>query len=239
MTELRFNGYSADALLDRCVPRDDSGYGAAYAPWLVVDNPSSTSPGDKYIIIPPSGHVAGVIAATDLKAGGGVHKAPANEQMMGVAELTTNIADKEQGALNMKGINIIRHRPGAGIRIWGARTTAADALWMYVNVRRLFLFVERSVRDAVQWAVFLPNSDSTRSDLKTTISSFLYSLWNQGMLDGQTWDEAFTVQCDRQNNPDVDVRSGILTVDVQIRPLYPAEFIRIRFSQAPMQTDAG
>lgn len=239
MTELRFNGYSADALLDRCVPRDDSGYGAAYAPWLVVDNPSSSSPGDKYIIIPPSGHVAGVIAATDLKAGGGVHKAPANEQMMGVAELTTNIADKEQGALNMKGINIIRHRPGAGIRIWGARTTAADALWMYVNVRRLFLFVERSVRDAVQWAVFLPNSDSTRSDLKTTISSFLYSLWNQGMLDGQTWDEAFTVQCDRQNNPDVDVRSGILTVDVQIRPLYPAEFIRIRFSQAPMQTDAG
>ncbi|MED5373165.1 MAG: phage tail sheath subtilisin-like domain-containing protein [Myxococcota bacterium] len=239
MTELRFNGYSADALLDRCVPRDDAGYGAAYAPWLVVDNPSATGPHDKYIIVPPSGHVAGVIAATDLKAGGGVHKAPANEQMVAVAELTTNISDKEQGALNMKGINIIRHRPGAGIRIWGARTTAADALWMYINVRRLFLFVERSVRDAVQWAVFLPNSDSTRSDLKTTISSFLYSLWNQGMLDGQTWDEAFSVQCDRQNNPDVDVRSGILTVDVQIRPLYPAEFIRIRFSQAPMQTEAG
>lgn len=236
-TELRFNGYSADELLDRCVPRDDAGYGAAYAPWLVVDNPYANGPHEKYIVIPPSGHVAGVIAATDLKAGGGVHKAPANEQMVSVAELTTSISDKEQGALNMKGINIIRHRPGAGIRIWGARTTAADALWLYINVRRLFLFVERSVRDAVQWAVFLPNSDSTRSDLKTTISSFLYSLWNQGMLDGQSWDDAFTVQCDRQNNPDVDVRSGIMTVDVQIRPLYPAEFIRIRFSQAPMSID--
>ena len=168
-----------------------------------------------------------------------MHKAPANEQMVGVAELITSISDREQGALNMKGINIIRHRPAAGIRIWGARTTASDPLWTYINVRRLFLFVERSVRDAVQWAVFLPNSDSTRSDLKSTISSFLWSLWNQGMLDGQTWSEAFSVQCDRDNNPDVDVRSGILTVDVQIRPLFPAEFIRIRFSQSPMQTDAG
>ena len=238
-TELRFGGYSADALLDRSVPRDDGGYGAAYGPWLVVDNPFSKSPVDRFVICPPAGHVAGVIAATDLKAGGGVHKAPANEQMVGCAELVTSISDREQGALNMKGINIIRHRPGAGIRIWGARTTAADALWTYINVRRLFLMVERSIRDAVQWAVFLPNSDQTRADLKTTISSFLYSLWNQGMLDGQSWNDAFSVQCDRDNNPDVDVRSGIMTVDVQIRPLFPAEFIRIRFSQSPMQTDAG
>ena len=238
-TELRFSGYSADELLDRTVPRDDGGYGAAYGPWLIVDNPLSSGPEDRYVVCPPSGHVAGVIAATDLKAGGGVHKAPANEQMVGVAELITSISDREQGALNMKGINIIRHRPAAGIRIWGARTTATDPLWTYINVRRLFLFVERSVRDAVQWAVFLPNSDSTRADLKSTISSFLWSLWNQGMLDGQTWNDAFSVQCDRDNNPDVDVRSGILTVDVQIRPLFPAEFIRIRFSQSPMQTDAG
>lgn len=238
-SELRYAGYSADEILDRCVPRDDTGFGAAYGPWLVVDNPLSTSPADRYVIAPPSGHVAGVIAATDLKPGGGVHKAPANEQVMAVAELVTSISDKEQEALNTKGINIIRHRPGAGIRIWGARTIAADPLWMYVNVRRLFLFVERSVRDAIQWAVFLPNTPQTRSDLKGTIAAFLYRLWSQGMLDGKTWSEAFTVRCDNANNPDTDVRAGLLTVDVEIRPVYPAEFVRVRFRQSPMRSEVS
>lgn len=239
VTELRFGGYSADELLDRTVPRDDTGYGAAYGPWIVVDNPLSTGPHDRYVIAPPAGHMAGVVAATDLKPGGGVHKAPANEQMVGLVELVTNISDREQEALNVKGINIIRHRGPAGIRVWGARTIAADPLWTYISVRRLFLFVERSVRDAVQWAVFLPNVEATRGDLKVTIAGFLYRLWSQGMLDGSSWQEAFSVQCDRENNPDVDVRSGLLTVDVQIRPVYPAEFVRIRFRQSPMQSDVS
>ena len=237
--ELRFSGYSADELLDRSVPRDTSGYGASYAPWLIVDNPLSTGPHDRYVIAPPSGHVAGVIAATDLKPGGGVHKAPANEQVLGVADLVTEISDKEQGILNIKGINIIRHRPFAGIRIWGARTIASDPLWNYINVRRLFLMVERSVRDAIQWAVFLPNVASTRADLKSTIASFLYRLWKEGALDGETWSDAFSVQCDTQNNPDVDVRSGLLTVDVQMRPVFPAEFIRVRFRQSPMRSEVS
>jgi len=233
--ELRFGGFASDELLDRTVPRDDAGYGGAYGPWLIVDNPLSTGAHDRYVIAPPAGHVAGVIAATDLKAGGGVHKAPANEQVAGLADLVTEVSDKEQGFLNMKNINIIRHRPGAGIRVWGARTVASDALWRYVNVRRLFLYVERSIRDAVNWAVFLPNSDVTRRDLATTIRSFLFSLWNQGMLDGATHQDAYNVKCDRENNPDVDIRSGLLTVDVVFRPLYPAEFVRIRFQQAPME----
>jgi hypothetical protein len=233
--ELRFLGYANDELLDRTIPRDDAGYGAAYGPWLIVDNPLSTGSHDRYVVAPPAGHVAGVIAATDLRAGGGVHKAPANEQVMGATDLVTEISDREQGALNVKGINIIRHRSGGGIRVWGARTTAADASWRYVNVRRIFLFIERSVRDAVNWAVFLPNSDATRRDLATTIRSFLYSLWAQGMLDGASHSDAYTVQCNRENNPDVDVRNGILTVDVTVRPLFPAEFVRIRFRQAPME----
>ncbi len=236
-TELRFSGYASDELLDRAIPRDTSGYGASYAPWLIVDNPLSTGPHDRYVVAPPSGHVCGVIAATDLKPGGGVHKAPANEQVLGVAELATEVGDREQGVLNMKGVNIIRHRPFAGIRIWGARTIASDPLWNYINVRRLFLMVERSVRDAIQWAVFLPNTSSTRADLKSTIASFLYRLWKEGALDGDSWQDAFEVQCDSQNNPDVDVRSGLLTVDVQMRPVFPAEFIRVRFRQSPMRSD--
>ena len=238
-TELRFGGYSADEILDRAIPRDTSGYGAAYAPWIVVDNPISTGPHDRFLIAPPSGHVAGVIAATDLKPGGGVWKAPANEQLLGAAELVTSISDKEQESLNVKGINIIRWRPGAGIRIWGARTVAADPLWNYISVRRMFLFVERSVRDAVTWAVFLPNVSSTRSDLKSSIGAFLYQQWSQGALDGATWNEAFSVRCDAENNPDVDVRSGLLTVDVEMRPVYPAEFVRIRFRQSPMRTEVS
>lgn len=237
--ELRFSGYAADEMLDRAVPRDTSGYGAAYAPWLIVDNPLSTGPHDRFVVAPPSGHVAGVIAATDLKPGGGVHKAPANEQVLGVADLTTEISDREQGALNMKGINIIRHRPFAGIRIWGARTIASDALWNYVNVRRLFLMVERSVRDAIQWAVFMPNTPATRADLKSTIATFLYRLWKEGALDGESHSDAFSVQCDGQNNPDPDVRAGLLTVDVQMRPVFPAEFIRVRFQQSPMRSEVS
>lgn len=235
--ELRFAGYSSDEVLDRTIPRDDTGFGAAYGPWLVVDNPLSTGPHDRFVLCPPCGHVAGVIAATDLKGGGGVHKAPANELVAGVADVVTSISDREQEALNVKSVNIIRHRPAAGLRVWGARTTASDALWRYVNVRRTFLFVERSVRSAIQWAVFLPNSDRTRTDLRNTIAGFLYSMYNQGMLDGATWKDSFTVQCNRENNPDVDVRNGILTVDVSIRPLFPAEFVRVRFRQSPMQSE--
>jgi hypothetical protein len=99
----------------------------------------------------------------------------------------------------------------------------------------LFLFIERSVRDAVNWAVFMPNTSLTRRDLGTTIRSFLYSLWNQGMLDGDAHNDAYSVKCDAENNPDVDVRSGLLTVDVTVRPPFPAEFVRIRFRQAPME----
>jgi phage tail sheath protein FI len=190
-------------------------------------------------VCPPSGHVCGAIAATDGKPAGGVGKAPANEPLLGAAELVTQVSDAEQGALNPKGINIIRHRPMAGIRIWGARTLSSDPLWQYINVRRLFLYVERSVRDAVRWAVFLPNNTATRQDLKNTISVFLYTSWRQGLLDGDTWRDAYEVKCDTENNPDSDVRSGILTVDVSLRPVFPAEFIRLRFQQSAMRSEVA
>ena len=134
-----------------------------------------------------------------------------------------------------KGVNLTRRFPGQRMLIWGARTTAQDVLWRYVNVRRLFLMVERSVRDAVNWAVFMPNTDRTRRDLATTIRSFLYSLWSQGMLDGATHNQAYSVKCDGENNTDIDVRNGMLTVDVMFRPPFPAEFVRIRFRQTPME----
>lgn len=234
--ELRFSGFANDELLSIAVPRDDRGYGASYGPWLVVDNPRSSGPQDRFVVCPPSGHVAGMIVATDLKGGGGVHKAPANEPIAGVRSLTTTVSDQEQGILNARNINIMRVRPFAGVRCWGARTAASDPLWRYVPVRRLFLMVERSLRDAVQWAVFLPNNDITRRDLASTIAGFLYRVWEMGGLDGRSAQEAFSVRCDEENNPDVDVRDGFLTVDIELRPVFPAEVIRLRFRQSPMRT---
>jgi hypothetical protein len=236
VSELRFRAMT-DTLLSEVVPRDEPGHGGAYAPWVVTENPATTGLGDRYIVAPPSGFVAGLIAATDDKPGAGVHKAPANEQLAGVNGLVALIGDKDQGALNVRGINIIRPRPNAGIRVWGARTVASDPQWKYINVRRLFLMVERSLKSAVEWAVFLPNTDNTRGDLHSTIAAFLFSLWRENMLDGATSDEAYNVRCDRENNPDVDVRNGILTVDIDLRPPFPAEFIRLRFRQAPMQVE--
>lgn len=237
VAELRFRKMD-DTLLSTVTPRDDVGHGACYGPWILTDNPHSTGIHDRYLIAPPAGFVAGLIGATDDKPGGGVHKAPANEQLAGIVGLTALISDKDQGPLNMRSINIIRPRPNAGTRVWGARTVASDPLWKYVNVRRLFLMVERSVRDAVEWAVFLPNTDRTRGDLRSTIAAFLFSIWREGMLDGSSPDEAYNVACDRSNNPDVDVRNGLLTVDIDMRPPFPAEFIRLRFRQSPMQIDA-
>lgn len=233
--ELRFSGFSNDTLLSTVSPRDDRGFGASYAPWLIVENPRSSGAHDRYVVVPPSGFVAGMIAATDLRADGGVHKAPANEPMGGVMNLVTTVSDTEQGILNSRSINIIRRRPFAGIRAWGARTVASDPLWRYVNVRRLFLMVERSVRDAIQWAVFRPNNDFTRADLNSSIQAFLFRLYGLGALDGKTAEDAFSVQCDSSNNPDADVRDGIMTVDVELRPVFPAEFIRVRFRQSPMR----
>ena len=117
--ELRFMGFAADVVLDRCTPRDEKGHGAVYAPWLIVDNPLSVSAQDKYVVASPSGFIAGVIAGTDNKSGGGVHKAPANEPVLGVSELVTSISDREQAALNVKGINIIRHRPKEQESVFG------------------------------------------------------------------------------------------------------------------------
>lgn len=235
--ELRNPNFANDELLSTVVPRDDRGFGAAYGPWLLVENPRATGPHDRYIVAPPSGHVAGMIAGTDLSPGGGVFKAPANEVMSGISGLVTSVSDSEQGPLNSRSINMIRHRPFAGIRCWGARTVASDPLWRYINVRRLFLMVERSIRDAIGWAVFLPNTNAVRSDLRSTIVTFLLRLYTQGALDGATAKEAFSVRCDKENNPDSEVREGILTVDVSLRPVYPSEFIRLRFRQSPMMSE--
>jgi uncharacterized protein len=206
----------------------DSKYAALYYPWIQVPNPV---PGAKNptMLMPPSGHLAGIWARSDTERG--VHKAPANEVIRGVLGLATQITISEQDSLNPVGINCIRAFPGRGIRVWGARTLSSDPSWRYVNVRRLFNFIEESVQLGTQWVVFEPNDQDLWQRVRRTISAFLTRVWRDGALFGTTPEEAFYVKCDAENNPPETRDVGQLIVEIGIAPVKPAEFVIFRISQ--------
>lgn len=164
------------------LPPRDTSYGAIYYPWIEVFDP----PTGFRRRIPPTGHVAGIIARTDIERG--VHKAPANEVVRGAMELEFPVPKGLQDLLNPRGINCIRdfRTDGRGIRLWGARTMSSDPLWKYVNVRRLFLYVEESIDEGTQWVVFEPNDFVTWAAVSRTITNFLTSVWRSGALMGLT-----------------------------------------------------
>jgi hypothetical protein len=203
----------------------DSKYATLYWPWVRVMDPQQGQP----VMLPPSGHVAGVWARNDDTRG--VHKAPANEILRGVIDLAANITKGEHDQLNPVGINCIRSFPGQGIRIWGARTLSSDPEWRYLNVRRLFNFVEKSILQGTNWVVFEPNDRFLWNSVNRVITMFLRRVWRSGALFGQTPREAFFVKCDEENNPPENRDAGILTVDVGIAPVKPAEFVVFRISQ--------
>ena len=203
----------------------DSKYATLYWPWLRVMDPVS----GKLIALPPSGHVAGVWARNDDTRG--VHKAPANEVIRGVVELPCGLTRGEHDQLNPVGVNCIRTFPGQGIRIWGARTLSSDPEWRYLNVRRLFNYVEKSILNGTNWVVFEPNDRFLWGSVKRTITMFLRRVWRSGALFGSTPEQAFYVKCDEENNPEENRDAGILTVDIGIAPVKPAEFVVFRLSQ--------
>jgi hypothetical protein len=203
----------------------DSKYASVYWPWIKVMDPNSGKP----IFMPPSGHVAGIWARNDDTRG--VHKAPANETIRGVIDLQCGITRGEHDQLNPIGVNCIRAFPGQGIRIWGARTLSSDPEWRYLNVRRLFNYVEKSILNGTNWVVFEPNDEFLWSSVERTISMFLRRVWRSGALFGRTPEQAFYVKCDAENNPEENRDAGILTVDVGIAPVKPAEFVVFRLSQ--------
>jgi hypothetical protein len=202
----------------------DSKFAALYYPWIKVDGPDGEA-----IDVPPCGHIAGVYARSDNERG--VHKAPANEVVRGALGATVQITKGEQDTLNPSGINCIRTFPGRGIRVWGARTLSSDPAWRYVNVRRLFNYVEASIERGTQWVVFEPNDADLWARARRDVSAFLTGVWRDGALFGATAGEAFFVKCDAENNPP-DVRDrGQLYIDVGMAPVKPAEFVVFRFSQ--------
>jgi phage tail sheath protein FI len=208
----------------------NSSYAALYYPWVKIRNPLANGSGEKNILVPPSGLIAGVYARVDGDRG--VHKAPANEELFGVLDVERKITTSDQDTLNPEGINCIRNFPGRGIRIWGARTLAGgESEWRYINVRRLFCMLEESIYEGTQWAVFEPNDMALWARLRRDIGAFLKRIWMQGALFGNTPEEAFYVKCDAENNPPETRENGELYIEVGVAPVKPAEFIIISFKQ--------
>jgi phage tail sheath protein FI len=203
----------------------DSKFATLYYPWLEVMDPLTNQP----IMIPPSGHVAGVWARTDSTRG--VHKAPANEVVLGANGLGFQVTQEEQGGLNKVGINCIRSFPGRGIRIWGARTLSSDPEWRYLNVRRLFNYISESIMEGTQWSVFEPNDHRLWMQLRIAATNFLTRTWREGALFGASPDEAFYVKCDAETNPPDVIEAGQVIVEIGISPVKPAEFVIFRISQ--------
>jgi uncharacterized protein len=203
----------------------DSKYAALYWPWIKVADPATNST----VLVPPSGHVGGIWGRNDDTRG--VHKAPANEVVRGAISLGTDITSKEQELLNPEGVNCIRAFSGRGIRVWGARTLASDPAWRYVNIRRLFNYLEESIINGTQWVVFEPNDDALWAKIRRTISAFLVNEWRKGALFGLTPDEAFFVKCDRETNPAEGIDAGQVVCEIGIAPVKPAEFVIFRLSQ--------
>jgi len=210
----------------------DTAFATLYYPNVVVPNRAATNGktnGD-FLTVPACGHIAGVWARTDSSRG--VWKAPANEELRGIAGLETTITDGEQAELNPVGVNCIRSFGSMGVRVWGARTLSqTDQSWRYINVRRLFNFIEESIRRGTRWAVFEGNDTDLWERVKRNINAFLRGLWMQGALVGATADQAFFVTCDETNNPRNSVDEGKLIVEVGIAPVKPAEFVIFQISQ--------
>ncbi|TVZ97987.1 MULTISPECIES: phage tail sheath family protein [unclassified Streptomyces] len=203
----------------------DSRYATLYYPWVRVFDPAA----GRNALVPPSGHVAGVWARSDVERG--VHKAPANEVIRGAVDLELRLSKGEQDLLNPIGVNCIRAFPGRGIRIWGARTLSSDPAWRYLNVRRLFNYLEESILLGTQWVVFEPNDDRLWSSIRRNVTAFLSEEWRRGALFGRTAEEAFYVKCDRDNNPQESIDQGRVVCEIGVSPVKPAEFVVFRLAQ--------
>jgi len=203
----------------------DSTYAALYYPWVRILDPIT----DAEVDLPPSGFIAGIYARNDIQKG--VHKAPANEVVLGALRFEIPLNKGHQDVLNPEGINALRYFEGRGYRVWGARTISSDPEWKYVNLRRYFAFLERSIDRGTQWAVFEPNGDALWGNVRRTIEDFLFNEWKSGHLLGTKPEEAYFVKCDRSTMTQNDLDNGRMVCLIGVAPLRPAEFVIFRIGQ--------
>ena len=203
----------------------DSKYAALYYPWVRVLDPVTRME----IHLPPSGFVAGIYARNDINRA--VYKAPANEVVNGAIGFEILLNKSQQDVLNPEGINCFRFFEGRGFRLWGARTISSDPEWKYVNLRRYFIYLERSIDRGTQWAVFEPNGEQLWANVRRTIEDFLLNEWMNGALLGEKPEKAYFVRCDRSTMTQNDLDNGRLVCLIGVAPLRPAEFVIFRIGQ--------
>ena len=213
-----------------------SSYGAVYYPWLKMTDPTGKSP--EPIAVPPSGFVAGMYARIDTKRG--IFKAPAGTEanIGGAAGLVTETTDVEQDFLNPIGINVIRSFPASGIVIWGTRTlaTRSDPEYRYIPVRRTAIFLEQSIYNGIQWAVFEPNDEGLWASLRLNITAFMLLQFRAGAFQGSSPGDAFFVKVDSETTTQADIDAGVVNILVGFAPLKPAEFVVLKLTQKVNQS---
>jgi hypothetical protein len=196
--------------------------GALYYPWI---REKAADFEGRELLIPPSGHVAGIYARTEQSRG--VGQAPANEILQGVIALEVPLSNAEQDLLNPRGVNCLRTFPGRGLRVWGARTLSTDPLWRYVNVRRVYLAIVKHLYLNLQWTVFEPNDQTLWAKITASLTLFLRELFLQGALVGNAQDEAFFVKCNDETNTADGLARGEVVAEIGFAPARPAEFILV------------
>jgi phage tail sheath protein FI len=209
----------------------DSSYVGLYVPWVVTSNPLAQNgtavPAE--ITVPPSGFMAGIYARNDVQ--NSVAKAPANEVVLGAVDLERHIGFGEQEVLNPLGINCLRFFPDRGYRVWGARTASSDSELKYINVRRYLIYLEHSIDNGTQWAVFENNGPTLWARVKDSIDSFLNNEFAQGNLLGSSPSDAYFVRCDRTTMTQNNLDNGQLICLIGVALLKPAEFVIFRIGQ--------
>jgi phage tail sheath protein FI len=211
----------------------NNNYGAVYFPWITVVNQVAKPPqGQEMITVPPCGHILGLIAKVDQRAG--THYSPANEVLVGAQSLAYNLSKSDQEGLNPKGVNLIRSFKGA-IKVWGARTLADPAgdtgSFIYINVQRTMSFIAQSIDEGTQFVVFKPNNQKLWAQIKRALTGFLTNVWRDGALFGTQPEQAFFIRVDETNNPP-DVRElGQVIIEVGVSIVLPAEFVIFRIQQ--------
>jgi uncharacterized protein len=223
------DGLSIQGVRDFRAPIDTK-YAALYYPYIEVRDPAAR----RNVVVAPSLPLLGLYARVDVDRG--VHKAPANEVIRGVTRIAQDVNQREQDMLNPGGINALRFFPGRGNRVWGARTLSSESAWKYVNVRRIFIFVEASIDRGTQWVVFEPNDEPLWARVRATITNFLTTVWRSGALQGTTPAEAFFVKCDRTTMTQDDIDNGRLICAIGIAPVKPAEFVIFRIQQKTLES---
>jgi len=208
-----------------------SKYAALYHPWIKVTDAVTGTP----VLVPPAGALAGIYGLTDARRG--VHKAPAGLDVGKVIvanDVEVAVTKGEYDVLYPLAINaILKSRDG--VLVWGSRTLSADPDWVQINIRRLFIFLEKSIETGTQWVAFEPNDPTLWKSIERNVAAFLRIQWLEGKLVGQTEKQAFFVRCNAETNPPEVVNAGQVITLIGVAPSRPAEFVIFRIKQMVRQ----